>query len=101
MIGQYVLNADGEAEPCDDLTAWALFMADTRRQILRQSVGPAEVSTVFLGLDHNFHEIGPPILWETMVFGGFLDGEQARYSSRQDAVDGHHKMCAEVRESQQ
>lgn len=26
------------------------------------------VSTVFLGLDHNYFPIGPPILYETMVF---------------------------------
>ena len=27
------------------------------------------VSTVFLGIDHNFLDDGPPILFETMVFG--------------------------------
>jgi len=54
------------------------------------------VSTVFLGLDHAWDD-GPPILWETMVFGGKLDSEQARYRSRRDAEDGHEAMVERVR----
>lgn len=47
------------------------------------------VSTIFLGLNHNFGE-GPPILFETMIFG-FDDGieYQWRYSSFDDAMVGH------------
>lgn len=29
-----------------------------------------EVSTVFLGLDHSWTPGGPPLVFETMVFGG-------------------------------
>lgn len=54
------------------------------------------VSTVFLGLDHNFRAAGPPILWETLVFGGVLDGEMRRYASREAALLGHQEMCARV-----
>jgi hypothetical protein len=53
---------------------------------------------VFLGLDHSFRQ-GPPILWETMVFGGPLDGEMMRYTSRAEAFDGHQEMCRRVREA--
>jgi hypothetical protein len=49
------------------------------------------VSTVFLGIDHGFGD--DPILFETMVFGGEYDGIQKRYSTWDEAVEGHYKIC--------
>lgn len=43
---------------------------------------------MFLGIDHAFMG-GPPILWETMIFGGVFDGWQRRYASKLDALEGH------------
>lgn len=51
--------------------------------------GTVGVSTVFLVLDHNHSGVGPPVLWETMVFGGPDDMAQRRYSSRDAALEGH------------
>lgn len=51
------------------------------------------VSTVFLGLDHNWSGEGPPILWETIVFGGPRCREMNRYDSRAAALAGHEEMC--------
>jgi len=60
-------------------------------------VGDADVSTVFLGLDHNFFGDGSaPILWETMVFGGDMDQNQWRYGSYEDALAGHDRVVAEL-----
>jgi hypothetical protein len=49
-----------------------------------------QVSTVWLGLDHGltFGE-GPLEIFETMVFGGQYDQEQERYSTEQQAIEGH------------
>lgn len=47
------------------------------------------VSTVFLALDHSW-DGGPPVLYETMIFGGPLDQSyQRRYHTRADAIIGH------------
>jgi hypothetical protein len=47
------------------------------------------VSTVFLGVDHAWNS-SIPILWETMIFGGENDqAYQERYSSYEDALEGH------------
>lgn len=57
----------------------------------------ALVSTVFLGLDHDYTGKGPPVLWETMIFGIDIPGDedgydyQTRYSSREDALSGHKR----------
>jgi len=48
------------------------------------------VSTVFLGVDQHFRNHGPPILWETKIFGGPHDGYREKYSSREAALAGHH-----------
>lgn len=47
------------------------------------------VSTVFLGNDHRFFGDGPPILFETMIFGGPHDEYQRRYCAWEEAVGGH------------
>lgn len=61
----------------------------------RTTTGDADVSTVFLGLDHG-GGLGGPVLYETMVFGGELDGEQERYRTRAEALAGHAAMVARV-----
>lgn len=97
--GMYILDAKGEPEPCQDIRAWGDWMGTAERHLYDETVGGHRVSTIFLGLDHGFG--GVRLLWETCVFGGFLHGEINRYATRQEANDGHHKMCAEVRESMQ
>lgn len=51
------------------------------------------VSTVFLGLDHNLGGYGPPLLFETMVFGGPLNEHCIRYSTVDQAAHGHAQLC--------
>ena len=53
------------------------------------------VSTVHLGLDHNWGH-GPLAIFEPMVFGGPLDERCVRYASEDEAVAGHKVMCAAV-----
>lgn len=55
------------------------------------------VSTVWLGIDHNFLGIGPPLVWETMVFGGDRDEECRRYATRAEAFDDHERIVRELR----
>lgn len=50
------------------------------------------ISTVFLGLDHSFSEDAEPLLFETLIFDGEFDGEMERYSTWDEAVEGHAKM---------
>lgn len=75
---------------------WARLLEDEnmRRVAFTKLPSGAEVSTVWLGLDHSFG-IGPPLIFETMVFG-LPDGEevQERYSTEVEALAGHEAMCA-------
>lgn len=49
------------------------------------------VSTVWLGIDHNFG-FGPPLIFETMVFSGPEVLDMARYHTEEEAVAGHWRV---------
>lgn len=53
-----------------------------------------EVSTVWLGLDHNYSGDGPPIIFETMIFGGSMSEDIQRYATEEQAITGHELMVA-------
>lgn len=101
----YILNAQDEPEPCDDAVTWALWMESADRRVaqdLDEGDGDKRiwVSTVFLGLNPAPLGVGgTPRLWETMVFGGLLDGTQQRYTSKADALRGHQAICQRVTET--
>jgi hypothetical protein len=56
----------------------------------------ATVSTVWLGINHAFFG-GPPVIFETMIFGGEYDQCQMRYCTEADAVDGHERTMDDLR----
>lgn len=90
----YILDGNGDPVAVDLMTFALWFEAnDDARVVKKSDIGSVTVSTVFLGLNLG---VGPPILWETMVFGGELDGEQERYTSKEDALVGHERMMARV-----
>jgi len=95
----YILNEDGKPVPEPDLFKWGEWFETAERRVARSEVGNAVVSTVFLGLDHNWWSEGPPILWETMVFGGKCDQEQERCAgSREQAEAMHVEMVEKVKQ---
>jgi hypothetical protein len=88
-----------EAVPCT-LMEWERWFEDADRIVeVTMLADDVCVSTVFLGLDHNWRE-GPPDIFETMIFGGPLDHEQARYTTWDEAEIGHKLMVARARAEQ-
>jgi len=88
----YVLDDNGEPLQVDDVLAWAAWFetAHAARVVAQDELaGGVSVSTVFLGLDHNWGFGGPPVLWETMIFGGPHADWQRRWCSREEAIAGH------------
>lgn len=66
--------------------------SDEHRRVASTRIGGVHVSTVFLVIDHAFRDDGPPVLFETMVLGGFFDGLQRRYCTRDAALAGHAEV---------
>lgn len=78
------------------LSAVEAFNGD--RRIALTEIESVQISTVFLGLNHAWND-GPPMLFETMVFGGPLSDEQDRCSTYDEAEAMHERMCERVRRS--
>jgi hypothetical protein len=81
---------------------WALLFNDTPGRIVafdRLAGGDVEVSTVWLGLDQRFWGDGPPLIYETMIFGGPHDEEQWRWPNRDAALAGHDQAVALARDA--
>lgn len=107
-INRYLLDERGEPKPVADLMEWAKGLeadmgGDARRAVVGMTIigegaEQVEVSTVFLFIDHNYRRGGPPILWETIVFGlGSELREQSRCAGgREQAEAMHERWCAEV-----
>ena len=71
--------------------------ADPGHKIVRHTHnGETLISTVWLGMDHNFGD-GPPVIFESMVFN--VDGWQDfqdRYTTEADATAGHERIVAAI-----
>jgi hypothetical protein len=99
MSGHYILK-DKEIIKVP-LMEWAKWFEDADRTIKKEDINNYHISTVFLGLDHNFSTTGEPVLFETMVFPisgptGEIDYGEVdcdRYTSYNKALKGHKKMA--------
>jgi hypothetical protein len=86
---------DRQGKPMD-LTQWLASFESGDRIVAADDVGEATVSTVWLGLNHSFTD-GPPLIFETMVFGGEHDQDQERYSTEAEALAGHRRIVESLR----
>ncbi len=91
----YIL--DGRKPVPADLQTWSEWMCETERHVAQDEIEGARISTVFLGLDHNPYFSGPPLLYETMVFGGVCNDAIERCSTWEQAEAMHGRTCDLVR----
>lgn len=96
MTDKYILDGH-KPVAIDDLLEWGKWFETANRTVSKTKINDVEISTVFLGLNHNFGE-GVPILFETMVFGGKLDQEMERYATWEEAEEGHERWVIKVKD---
>lgn len=124
---QYILR-DKTPVAVEDTLLWAKWFGQSyeteERVVAKTVIHDYEISTVFLGLDHNFLLKGPPIVFETMVFRLFgeirkyeitmpdgttrvfehdresvedIDGYTRRYATWEEAEQGHEEVVKLVK----
>ena len=103
MDNFYTLNDDGSTASCDAKEWERIILSD--KKVISLAIGKEHViSTVFIGIDHNFSGVGRPILFESMVFGrqewshaedGITALDQERYATLDEAKAGHKRLVAE------
>ena len=108
LLMAHTYNRQGEPI---DIYEFARLMEDMAYvHVGMAAVGDLTISTVWMGINHNFTFEGPPIIFETMIFGpreegapfdedlDDLVGMQWRYPSEEAALAGHDQAVALVRE---
>ena len=93
----YILNDDHTISEVEDVIEWAGLFENGNRQIYDDTIGDVRISTVFLGLNHGYDPDQPPILFETMIFGGDRDQEMCRCSTYEQCESMHKTACGAVR----
>lgn len=105
-MDRYRLDGSPYPEGDEGLFEWAKDLEDTRGRIVEQNHlwNGIFLSTVWLGLNHNFMRHGPPLIFETMAFNNIgeysycfgrrwghcsPDLWQQRYSTLHEADEGH------------
>src|SRR5437773_1498037 len=93
MDDVYYILEGTEPVRCHDALTWAQWFETANRQVADTWMTPTLlVSTIFLGLNHQFFEDAPPLLFETMVFRNGHGDEQERYTTWHEAEQGHEHM---------
>jgi hypothetical protein len=102
-LGHYTLDELGRPRLfTGDLLDWALLHSIQHFVRFTETPQGHLVSTIFLGLDHNFAPSVPrgqhtPILYETMVaLRGEGYDEQHRYPTRHDALVDHELIVSRI-----
>lgn len=76
-----------------DTPEWAtLLEIPGYKRVAYDLLGPQEISTVWLGINHAWTADSDPIIFETMIFGGEYDNWQWRYPTEEDALFHHHEI---------
>ena len=95
----YVLDNENWPVKVKTIREWGEWFENTTNRVVgyTEITSEVHVSTVFLGIDHRHISSGPPVLFETMVFGGEHNELQQRYVSWDDAVTGHAAAVRKLR----
>lgn len=88
---------DREGRPIE-MMEWVELMHEDYKRVAETRVGQVYVSTVWLGLNHNWGR-GRPLIYETMAFGPGSWSELLceRYSTEAEALAGHERAVALAR----
>jgi hypothetical protein len=94
----YILDHERRPVPVNDCLIWARWFGQCEsRHVADDQIGDVRISTVFIGLDHRYGD-GPPLIFETLIFGGDLDGHMWRYSTWDDAEIGHRMAVKKAKQ---
>lgn len=100
MTDKYKLDGKNVVPCSDPIEEWGRWFETANRKVAQDMIGDVRVSTVFIGLDHRFlGEEGPPLVFETMIFGGPHEDYQIRSCTWDEAEAQHAEAIKLVRSS--
>ena len=78
---------------------WSLWLMSAQTTVMINEVKNSIVSTRFVGIDLNpgsCNSESKPMVFETLVMGGPLDGKRNFYPTWDEAIQGHLKIASQV-----
>lgn len=97
----YYIEEHGLPVPAPTVKAWAAWIAEQgdQRTLACTHVGTSEITTCFVGINMADSDADDPIVYQTTVNGGLLNGASWRYASRTLARRHHDTVVAIVKAS--
>jgi hypothetical protein len=79
-----------------DSKRWTELMGEPDYCIVkRYESDTVTISTVWLGLDHNYYDKGDPLIFEIAIFYATWDRILGRFSTEEDAICAHDYFVEE------
>lgn len=102
-MGRYFIIRSDEVIEEPDHDRWSEWYRDVFpdvRRVAHTELQFSTVSTDFLAMSMSLSRTEPPLLFETRVKGGWLDGETRRYATLEEAKQGHERWVGRVRSAE-
>jgi len=103
-MGRYYILRGEEIFEEQDHAVWSEWFESTYREvadIARTETAHSTVLTRFLAVNLTLAQDQPPLLFETTVDGGWLDGQGDKFATVDDARAGHQTWVERVRSAEE
>lgn len=97
MNGDRYILQDRTPLPCNDLFRWGDWYAKADRQVADIMISGVRIRTMFIGINQQRLVDRPPLLFETMVYGGRFDLHRESCSTWVEAELQHQQVVDLVR----
>ncbi|MFZ6767869.1 hypothetical protein ACO0LM_12385 [Undibacterium sp. Di26W] len=92
----YILDADNKTPKPVNILDWTYWMLKAKRVVAKYDHDDVLVSTIFTG-KLELSKQGTPYFFETLIFTDTETGTAQRYSTWQDAENGHRDIVRSIR----
>lgn len=96
----YLIDKNGKITTTTDVERWSKEFFESNDRFLKRTEleNGITISTCFAGINLNFTDDGPPLLFETMIFGGEDDCTGYRFERHECAINYHDKLVKKYRD---
>ncbi|MEH2157295.1 hypothetical protein [Nostoc sp.] len=98
MLNYYKLEGQTPVA-VDSFIEWSLWIMSASTTVMINELKDSIISTRFVGIDLNpgsYNSESKPMVFETLVMGGAMDGKRNFYPTWDEAIQGHLKICTQV-----
>lgn len=98
MLSYYKLEGQTPVA-IESFMEWSLWMMSSgNTTVMVNELNDCIISTRFVGIDLNpgNSSNSQPMIFETLVMSGSLDGKKNLYPTWDEAIQGHLKICTQV-----